>query len=74
MPRKSINHTKQFKLDSVHYVYDHPDLTQVECVQNLGISITTLGRWISQFKNDDSDIPTRGSGNYESDVQKNRSS
>lgn len=70
MPRKSKNHTRQFKLDTVQYVYDHPDLTQVECAKNLGISITTLTRWISQFKDNEGDIPTRGSGNYESDDKK----
>ena len=70
MPRKSKQHDKQFKLDAVQYVKEHPDLTQVECAKNLGISITTLTRWLSQFKMHYGDIPVRGSGNYRSDEQK----
>ncbi len=70
MPRKNKQHSKQFKQDAVNYVNEHPDLTQIECAKNLGISITTLTRWISQFKENNGDIPVRGSGNYESDEQK----
>ena len=61
---------KQFKLDAVLYVKEHPDLTQVECAKNLGISITTLARWLSQYRDNDGDIPVRGSGNYATDEQK----
>lgn len=68
--KKNKQHDKQFKLDAVQYVKEHPDLTQTECAKNLGISITTLTRWLSQFKEHDGDIPVRGSGNYQSDEQK----
>ncbi len=34
MARKNKQHSKQFKLDAVQYVKDHPDLTQVECAKN----------------------------------------
>lgn len=44
MSRKNKPHSKQFKLDAVQYVKDHPDLTQVECAKNLGISVTNLSR------------------------------
>ena len=44
MARKNKHHDKQFKLDAVKYVNEHPDLTQMECAKNLGISITTLAR------------------------------
>jgi len=70
MPRKNKQHTKQFKLDAVNYRKEHPDLTQVECAKNIGIGTSTLARWETQFKDNDGDIPTRGSGNYSSDEAK----
>ena len=70
MSRKSKQHDKQFKLDAVKYVNEHPDLTQEECCKNLGISLSTLARWRSQYLDNNGDIPTRGSGNYASDEQK----
>ena len=70
MARKNKQHDKQFKLDAVKYVKEHPELTQVECAKNLGISITTLARWLSQYRDNDGDIPVRGSGNYATDEQK----
>ena len=70
MPRKSTQHNKQFKLDALKYVNEHPDLTQEEYCKNLGISLSTLARWQTQFRDNDGDIPSRGSGNYASDEQK----
>ena len=70
MSRKNKQHTKQFKLDAVNYRKEHPDLTQVECAKNLGIGTSTLARWETLFKDNDGDIPTRGSGNYSSDEAK----
>ena len=70
MSRKKPHHTKQFKLDAVNYRIEHPDLTQVECAKNLGIGVSTLARWETHFKDNDGDIPVRGSGNYESDEAK----
>lgn len=70
MARKNKHHDKQFKLDALTYVREHPDLTQEECAKNLGIGISTLSRWQKQFRDNDGDIPTRGSGNYASDEQK----
>lgn len=67
MSRKKTQHSKQFKLDAVNYRKEHPDLTQVECAKNLGIGVSTLARWESQFRDNDGDIPVRGSGNYISD-------
>ena len=63
-------HTKQFKLDAINYRKEHPDLTQVECAKNLGIGVSTLARWEAQFRDNEGDIPVRGSGNYESDEAK----
>ena len=70
MPRKSKQHTKQFKLDAITYRKEHPDLTQVECAKNLGIGVSTLSRWEAQFRDHDGDIPVRGSGNYASEEAK----
>lgn len=70
MSSKRNYHSKQFKLDAINYRNEHPDLTQVECAKNLGIGISTLAKWESQFRNNDGDIPVRGSGNYQSDDAK----
>ena len=70
MSRKKTQHTKQFKLDAVNYRKEHPDLTQVECAKNLGSGVSTLARWEAQFRDNEGDIPVRGSGNYESDEAK----
>ena len=70
MPRKSKQHTKQFKLDAINYRKEHPDLTQAECAKNLGIGLSTLSRWETQFRDNSGDIPVRGSGNYSSDEAK----
>ena len=70
MSSKGNHHSKQFKLDAINYRNEHPDLTQVECAKNLGIGVSTLAKWESQFRNNDGDIPVRGSGNYQSDDAK----
>ena len=70
MSRKKPHHPKQFKLDAINYRLEHPDLTQAECAKNLGIGVSTLARWEAQFRDNDGDIPYRGSGNYESDEAK----
>ena len=68
MPKKQ--QSKQFKLDAINYRKEHPDLTQLQCAKNLGIAISTLASWESQYRNNDGDIPVIGSGNYESEEQK----
>ena len=70
MSRKKPRHDKQFKLNALKYIQEHPDLTQMECCKNLGISITTLARWKSEYEENDGEMPYRGSGNYSSDEQK----
>lgn len=70
MPKITKQHDKQFKLDAVQYVREHPDLTQTECAKNLGIGLSTLQKWLSQYRDNNGDIPVRGSGNYQSDEQK----
>lgn len=70
MSRKFTQHTKQFKLDAINYRKEHPNLSQAECAKNLGIVASTLARWEAKYRDYDGDIPTRGSGNYSSDEQK----
>ena len=70
MSYKKSQHTKQFKLDAIQYRKEHPDLTQTEVAKNLGIGLSTLARWETQFRNSDGNIPVRGSGNYGSDEAK----
>ena len=70
MPKITKQHDKQFKLDAVRYVREHPDLTQTECAKNLGIGLSTLSRWRKQYADNSGTIPTRGSGNYASDEAK----
>lgn len=70
MATREKQHDKEFKLNAVKYIEEHPDLTQEECAKNLGIGLSTLTRWRRQFQTNDGDIPTRGSGNYESDDKK----
>lgn len=70
MSKKTKQYTKQFKMDAVNYRKEHPDLSQTECAKNLGVGISSLSRWESQFRHNDGDIPVRGSGNYSSDEQK----
>lgn len=70
MSKKTKQFDKQFKMDAVNYRKEHPDLSQFECARNLGIGVSTLSRWESQFRTNDGDIPVRGSGNYSSDEQK----
>jgi len=70
MSRNHKQHSKQFKLDAINYRKEHPDLSQAKCAQNLGIGTSTLARWEPQFKDNNGNIPVRGSGNYSSDEAK----
>ena len=70
MVTKSKQHDREFKINAVNYVNEHPDLTLEECCKNLGIELSTLSRWRQQFQINNGDIPVRGSGNYSSDEQK----
>ena len=65
-------HDKQFKLDAVQYYEDHKDLGARGYAENLGIGYSTLTKWLKDFR-ESGDIPVRGSGNYASDEQKEKS-
>ena len=67
---KQKQHNKQFKENAVIYVKEHPDLTQEQCAKNLGIGLSTLSRWIRQYRDTGGEMPYRGSGNYSTDEQK----
>ena len=62
-------HDKQFKLDAVQYYLNHKELCVRGCAQNLGVSYSTLTKWLKDFR-ESGDIPVRGSGNYASDGHK----
>lgn len=70
MANKSKQHDKEFKLNAVKYVEEHPDLTRVQCAKNLNIGLSTLSKWRRQFQTNHGDIPVRGSGNFASDDKK----
>lgn len=67
---KQQQHDKDFKINAVKYIEEHPDLTLEQCAKNLGIGLSTLSRWRQQYRTNDGDVPTRGSGNYQSDDKK----
>ncbi|WP_093793566.1 hypothetical protein SPACI_045870 [Sporomusa acidovorans DSM 3132] len=62
--------TQQFKEDAVRYYYDHSDLGVKGCASNLGIGYSTLTKWLKIARENNGDVPTRGSGNYSSDIEK----
>ena len=70
MSRQSKQHSQQFKEDAVKYVEEHPDLTVEQCAKNLGIGLSTLSHWRQLYASNGGAVPTRGSGNYSSDEQK----
>ena len=63
---------KQFKIDAVNYRKNHPELTMAEVANNLGISLSSIHRWIKEYSSnsDDESKVFRGSGNYSSDDAK----
>ncbi len=65
--------TKEFKEDAVRYHQEHKDLGYEVCAKNLGISRTALCTWVKNAKKNNGEVPTRGSGNYQSDEAKENS-
>ena len=70
MPNQRPSITQQYKEDAVRYALSHPELTQKECAKNLGIGLSTLGRWIKLYRENNGEVPSPGSGNYASDEQR----
>lgn len=63
-------YTKEFKEDAVRYSNEHKELGIQGCAKNLGISKTALSNWKKASNQNEGDVPTRGSGNYSSDIEK----
>lgn len=66
----SKQYTKEYKENAARYYLDHKDLGLAVCAKNLGTSRTALSVWVKEAKGNNGEIPTRGSGNYESDETK----
>jgi len=66
----SKQYDKKFKEDAAKYYFDHKDQGLKRCAEKLGISRTALSRWANEAKENAGEVPTRGSGNYESDEAK----
>lgn len=62
-------HNKEFRENAIKYCQEHQDLGVLGCSKNLGISQSTLSRWICEVK-ETGEIQYRGSGNYSSDDKK----
>lgn len=61
---------KKFKEDAVRYYFEHRDLGLKGCAEKLGVSRTALSVWAKEAKENNGEVQTRGSGNYESDEAK----
>ena len=46
---------KQFKIDAVNYRKNHPELTMAEVANNLGISLSSIHRWIKEYSSTSDD-------------------
>lgn len=62
--------TKEFKENAARYYLEHKELGYVACAKNLGVSKTALSAWVKEITAHNGQIPTRGSGNYQSDEAK----
>lgn len=62
--------TKEFKEDAVRYYQEHKELGYTACSGNLGVSRTALCSWVKATKTNNGEVPTRGSGNFQSDEAK----
>lgn len=66
----SKQYDKQFKEDAVRYYLEHKELGLIKCAGNLGISKTALSAWTKAARENNGEVPVRGSGNYSSDETK----
>jgi transposase len=62
--------SKEFKEEAARYYLDHKDLGLNVCAKNLGASRTALSVWVREAKANKGEVPSRGSGNYQSDEAK----
>ena len=61
---------KKFKEDAVQYYLEHKELGWNKCAENLGISRNAIRSWVKAAAENSGEVPTRGSGNYASDTEK----
>ncbi len=66
----SKQYDKDFKENAVRYYLDHKEIGLEKCAKYLGVSRTALSVWTKDYRNNNGEVPTRGSGNYESDEAK----
>lgn len=66
----SKQYDQEFKEQAVRYYKEHKELGLTEAAKNLGVSRTALSVWAKEAKKNNGEVPTRGSGNYESDEAK----
>ena len=61
---------QKFKENAVAYYLEHKELGLQKAAENLGVSRTALGVWTKAARENNGLVPTRGSGNFESDEAK----
>jgi len=66
----SKQYDKPFKEDTVKYYLEHRELGLKKCAENLAVSKTALGTWTKAARENNGEVPVRGSGNYSSDEAK----
>lgn len=66
----AVQYTQEFKENAVRYYLEHKELGMKGCAKNLGISKSAMSNWYHAYNHYESQIPTRGSGNYSSDEAK----
>lgn len=66
----SKQYDKQFKEDAVKYYLEHRELGLKKCAENLAVSKTALGTQTKAARENNGEVPVRGSGNYSNDEAK----
>ena len=70
----SKQYDQEFKENAVAYYLAYQilgdELANIVGGKNLGVSRTSLGAWTKAARENDGSVPTRGSGNFESDEAK----
>ena len=66
---RGTRYSQEFKEDAVRYRLEHPEIALRKCAENLGISESALKTWMKSAKEHEGTVPTRGSGNYASDLR-----
>ena len=67
---KGTKYDQRFKENAVRYRLDHPEISLQKAAENLGNSDSALKTWRRAARENEGSVPTRGTGNYSSDVAK----